>query len=74
MTARSKGTVLVTGGVKRLGKVIAEALRADGWRVLVSSHRAETGADLVADLAEPSGPARLYAAALAAAPDLCAIR
>ena len=73
MTARSKGTVLVTGGVKRLGKVIAEALRADGWHVLVSSHRAETGADLVADLAEPSGPARLYAAALAAAPDLCAL-
>ena len=87
MAAGSKGTVLVTGGVKRLGKVIAEALRADGWRVLVSSHRAETGADLVADLAEPSGPAKLYAAALAApsgpaklyaaalaaAPDLCAI-
>lgn len=73
MTARSKGTVLVTGGVKRLGKTIAEALRADGWRVLVSSHRADAGADLVADLAAPSGPAKLYAAALAAAPDLCAI-
>ena len=73
MAAGSKGTVLVTGGVKRLGKVIAEALRADGWRVLVSSHRAEAGADLVADLAEPSGPAKLYAAALVAAPDLCAI-
>ena len=73
MTARSKGTVLVTGGVKRLGKAIAEALRADGWRVLVSSHRADAGADFVADLAAPSGPAKLYAAALAAAPDLCAI-
>ena len=73
MTARSKGTVLVTGGVKRLGKAIAEALRADGWRVLVSSHRADAGADLVADLSAPSGPAKLYAAALAAAPDLCAI-
>ena len=72
MTGR-KGTVLVTGGAKRLGKVIAEALRADGWRVLVSSHRADAGSDLVADLAEPSGPAKLYAAALAAAPDLCAI-
>ena len=72
MTGR-KGTVLVTGGVKRLGKVIAEALRADEWHVLVSSHRADAGADLVADLAEPSGPAKLYAAALTAAPDLCAI-
>ena len=38
MAAGSKGTVLVTGGVKRLGKAIAEALRADGWRVLVFSH------------------------------------
>ena len=46
MTAGSKGTVLVTGGVKRLGKVIAEALRADGWRVLVSSHRADAGETL----------------------------
>ena len=73
MTAGSKGTVLVTGGVKRLGKAVAEALRAAGWRVLVSSHRADAGADFVADLAAPSGPAKLYAAALAAAPDLCAI-
>ena len=73
MTSGSKGTVLVTGGVKRLGKVIAAALRADGWRVLVSSHRVNAGADLVTDLATPSGPAKLYAAALAAAPDLCAI-
>ena len=67
------GTVLVTGGVRRLGKAIADALRVAGWRVLVSSHRAEAGADLLADLSEPSGPAKLYAAALAAAPDLCAI-
>ena len=73
MTAGLKGSVLVTGGVKRLGKVIAEALRADGWRVLVSSHRVDAGADFVADLSEPSGPAKLYAAALAAAPDLCAV-
>jgi len=68
-----KGAVLVTGGVTRLGKAIAEALRTAGWRVLVSSHRADAGADFVADLAEPSGPAKVYAAALAAAPDLCAI-
>lgn len=67
------GTILVTGGTRRLGRAIAEALRVAGWRVLVSSHRAEAGADLVADLAEPSGAVRLYAAALAAAPDLFAI-
>ena len=57
-------TVLVTGGTIRLGKAIAERLRADGWRVITSSHRADAGADIVADLAEPMGAAKLYAAAL----------
>ncbi len=71
--ANRKGTVLVTGGVRRLGKSIADALRADGWNVLVSSHRDVDGADIRADLSLPEGPARLYAEALAVAPDLCAI-
>lgn len=57
-------TVVVTGGTTRIGKSIAERLRADGWRVLTSSHRADAGADIVADLADPMGPARLYAAAM----------
>ena len=57
-------SVLVTGGTVRLGKAIAARLRAEGWRVLTSSHRADTGADIVADLSEPMGAARLYAAAL----------
>ena len=57
-------TVLVTGGTVRLGKAIAERLRAEGWRVLTSSHRADAGADIVADLSEPMGAAKLYAAAL----------
>ena len=57
-------SVLITGGTVRLGKAIAARLRAEGWRVLTSSHRADAGADLVADLAEPMGAARLYAAAL----------
>jgi len=59
-------SVLVTGGTTRLGAAIAAHLRASGWRVLTSSHRADAGADLVADLSEPMGPARLYAAALGA--------
>jgi len=58
-------TVVVTGGAVRLGKAISDRLRADGWRVLTTSHRAEAGADIVADLSDPMGPARLYAAALA---------
>lgn len=57
-------SVLVTGGTIRLGKAIAERLRADGWRVLTSSHRADAGADIVADLSDPMGAAKLYAAAL----------
>jgi len=58
------GTVVVTGGTVRLGKAIAEHLRACGWRVLTSSHRADAGADIVADLSEPMGAAKLYAAAM----------
>lgn len=57
-------SVLVTGGTVRLGAAIAARLRADGWRVVTSSHRADAGADIVADLAEPLGAAKLYAAAL----------
>ena len=57
-------SVLVTGGTVRLGKAIAARLRAECWRVITSSHRADAGADIVADLAEPMGAARLYAAAL----------
>ena len=57
-------TVLITGGTVRLGNAIAARLRAEGWRVITSSHRADAGADIVADLAEPMGAAKLYAAAL----------
>ena len=57
-------SVLITGGTVRLGKAIAERLRAEGWRVITSSHRADAGADIVADLAEPTGAAKLYSAAL----------
>lgn len=58
-----KGTVLVTGGTTRLGKVIADRLRVLGWRVLTSSHRAESIADIVADLSDPTGADHLFAAA-----------
>ena len=57
-------SVLITGGTVRLGKAIAERLRTEGWRVIASSHRADAGADIVADLVESMGPAKLYAAAL----------
>ena len=57
-------SVLITGGTVRLGMAIAKRLRAEGWRVITSSHRAGAGADIVADLTEPMGPAKLYAAVL----------
>ena len=53
-------TALVTGGTLRLGLAIARRLREDGWRVITSSHRPDAGADVVADLSDPMGPARLY--------------
>lgn len=61
---RGERTVLVTGGTKRIGKAISDALRADGWRVITSSHREDSGADIVADLVEPLGAAKLYSACL----------
>ncbi len=53
-------TVLVTGGTTRLGKVIADHLESLGWKVLRSSHRADAGADVVADLAHPEGADLLF--------------
>ena len=70
-TDAMKGTVLVTGGARRLGKTIADALRACGWNVIAAS-RTSSDAAFAVDLAESDGPARLFAAARAAAPDLCA--
>ena len=67
-----KGTVLVTGGARRLGKAIADALRARGWNVIAAS-RTSLDAAFAVNLADPDGPARLFAAARAAAPDLCAV-
>ena len=71
-TDSRKGTVLVTGGARRLGKAIADALRARGWNVIAAS-RTSPDAAFAVDLAKPGGPARLFAAACAAAPDLCAV-
>ena len=61
------GSVLVTGGTKRIGKAICDVLRARGWNVLVHSRDAVN--PLAADFADPGAPARLFAAA----PDLRAV-
>ena len=66
-----KGSVLVTGGARRIGRAICETLAARGWRVL--AHSRDPRNPLRADLAEPDAAERLFAAAVACAPDLCAI-
>ena len=52
--------VLVTGGVSRLGKAIADRLAGDGWLVIRSSSRPEAGADFVADLSVPGSAEALF--------------
>lgn len=66
-----RGSVLVTGGSKRIGKAICETLRARGWNVLI--HSRDVAFSLHADFAETLGPAHLFQAACDQAPDLCAI-
>ena len=67
-----KGSVLVTGGARRIGLAICEELSARGWNVL--SHSRDPENPLASDFAKCDTAAdRLFAAALEAAPDLCAI-
>jgi len=77
-------TVLVTGGARRIGRAIVNALAACGWRVLVHSRlpgdpdaealaREVGGVALSADLSAPLGPASLFNAAVEAAPDISAL-
>ena len=66
-----KGSVLVTGGARRIGLAICEELSARGWNVL--SHSRDPGNPLYADFMRPDDADRLFVAALKAAPDLCAI-
>lgn len=42
-------SVIITGGTIRLGKFISDALRDDGWMVLTTSHRTDSGADIIVD-------------------------
>ncbi len=77
-------TVLVTGGARRIGRAIVNALARCGWRVLVHSRlpgdrdaealaREVGGVALSADLSAPLGPAALFNAAVEAAPDVSAL-
>lgn len=61
-------TAIVTGGGKRIGAVVVEALIADGWTVIAHVHHAgdevaEGALPVVADLSEPDCAAQIFAAA-----------
>jgi len=79
-----RGTVLVTGGARRIGRAICKALAVDGWRVLVHARIANDpdaialadeigGRAFFADLAEPLGSARLFNDVCNSEPEICAI-
>jgi NAD(P)-dependent dehydrogenase (short-subunit alcohol dehydrogenase family) len=64
----SKRTAIVTGAGKRVGRVIAEALLADGWTVVAHVHQEEdpvpeAAIKVAADLAGADCAARIFAAA-----------
>ena len=66
-------TAIVTGAAKRVGRVIAESLLADGWTVIAHAHHEgdevpEGAIRAVSDLADPDCAARIFAAADGQAP------
>ena len=72
MTAESR-TAIVTGSARRVGRVIAEALLADGWTVIAHVHReadevAEGAIGVAAELANVDCAERIFAAAAARPP------
>jgi len=61
-------TAIVTGGGKRIGEVIAQALIADGWTVVAHVHHDDDAVPdgalkAVADLSDPDAPRAIFAAA-----------
>ncbi len=65
------GSVLVTGGAKRIGAALCEALRARGWNVLV--HSRDERNPLCVDFGAPDAAEVLFERSCAQARDLRAI-
>jgi NAD(P)-dependent dehydrogenase (short-subunit alcohol dehydrogenase family) len=63
---RPAGVALVTGGARRVGRAIVEALAADGWTVVIHHHRsADDSAALAAEIHQRGGQAFTVAGDLA---------
>jgi len=48
-------SVLVTGGGKRIGRAIAEALGKDGWSVAIHYHSSRADAESIAEIIRSAG-------------------
>ena len=73
VSAEKRPTVLITGGRVRIGAAISAQFQAAGWRVLRVSHRADAGAEYVADLSKAEAVDDLWctiARDLSGAPDV----
>jgi NAD(P)-dependent dehydrogenase (short-subunit alcohol dehydrogenase family) len=77
-------TALVTGGARRIGAAMVQALADDGWHVAIHCHTSRAAADAIAatlpratvvqgDLASPTIGAELFAQLAAAPPVACLV-
>lgn len=64
MTKPNGKTALITGSTDGVGRVVAQRLAADGWRVLVHGRDRARGDGLVAEIAAAGGTAEFLAADL----------
>ena len=65
MTKSNGKTALITGSTDGVGRMVAERLGADGWRILVHGRDHERGKDVVATIKKAGGAAEFIAADLA---------
>src|SRR6185503_1764541 len=62
---KSKGTALITGGAKRIGRAIALALAKEGYGIALHYHSSRSEAQaLAAEIHRENGTCRLYSADL----------
>jgi NAD(P)-dependent dehydrogenase (short-subunit alcohol dehydrogenase family) len=69
--AKANGkTALITGSTDGVGRIVAERLGADGWRVLVHGRHRARGGEVVADVKKSGGTAEFLQADLSKLADV----